>query len=200
MNAENDKSSLLDSLKIERSAPLRRRQSGPSPWLYAGIAVLVIAGAGAGWYFWPDNSVPVHAVTAQALGSGGATGTGLDASGYVVARRKATLATKILGKLTEVNFEEGQKVKAGEIVARLDDSNYYAALRQAEAQAGQAKVTLDNTEPLYKRYLAANQQGGISSYALETQRLAYENARTAYTVAQAAVRFAQAAEDDTYVR
>src|SRR5579863_9049870 len=111
MNIESDKSSLLDSLKIERSAPVRRR--GPSPWLYAGIAVLVIAGAGAGWYFWPDNSVPVHAVTAQALGSGGATGTGLDASGYVVARRKATLATKILGKVTEVNFEEGQEVKAG---------------------------------------------------------------------------------------
>jgi RND family efflux transporter MFP subunit len=199
MNAENDKSSLLDSLKIERSAPLRRRQGGPSPWLYAGIAVLVIAGAGAGWYFWPDNSIAVHAVTAQALGSGGATGTGLDASGYVVARRKATLATKILGKLTEVNFEEGQRVKAGDIVARLDDSNYSAALHQAEALAVQAKATLDNTAPLYNRYRAANEQGGISSYALETQRLAYENARTAYDVAVASVRFAQAAENDTVV-
>ena len=112
MGIENDKSSLLDSLKIERSAPVRRA-SGPSPWLYAGVAVLLIGGGAAGWYFWPDNSVPVHAVTASALGSGGATGTGLDASGYVVARRKATLATKILGKVTEVNFEEGQEVKAG---------------------------------------------------------------------------------------
>src|SRR5215469_15158369 len=124
MNAENDKSSLLDSLKIERSAPLHRRRAGPSPWLYAVIAVLVIAAAGAGWYFWPDNAVAVHAVTAQALGSGGASGTGLDASGYIIARRQATLSAKILGKVTEVNFEEGQKVKAGQIVARLDDSNY----------------------------------------------------------------------------
>ena len=191
-----DKSALLDSLKIER-APVRR---GTSPWVWAVLAVLLLAGAGAGWYFWPDNRIAVHVVTASAEGSGGASGSGLDASGYVVARRKATLATKILGKLTEVNFEEGQKVKAGDIVARLDDSNYSAALRQAQAVAAQAKATLDNTEPLYRRYRAANENGGISSYALETQRLAYENARTAYAVALAAVNFAQAAENDTYVR
>jgi len=193
----SDKSALLDSLKIERT-PVRR---GTSPWVWAVLAVLLLAVAGGGWYFfWPDNRIAVHVVTASAEGSGGASGSGLDASGYVVARRKATLATKILGKLTEVNFEEGQKVKAGEIVARLDDSNYLAALHQAEAQAAQAKATLDNTEPLYRRYRAANEQGGISSYALETQRLAYENARTAYAVAQATVKFAQAAENDTYVR
>jgi RND family efflux transporter MFP subunit len=196
MTVQQDKSALLDSLKIERT-PVRR---GTSPWVWVALAVLLLAGTGAGWYFWPDNRIAVHAVTASAEGSGGASGSGLDASGYVVARRKATLATKILGKLTEVNFEEGQKVKAGDIVARLDDSNYLAALHQAEALAVQAKVTMDNTEPLYKRFRAANESGGISAYTMETQRLAYENARTAYTVAQAAVKFAQAAEDDTYVR
>lgn len=193
----SDKSALLDSLKIERT-PVRR---GTSPWVWAVLAVLLLAAAGGGWYFfWPDNRIAVHVVTASAEGSGGASGSGLDASGYVVARRKATLATKILGKLTEVNFEEGQKVKAGDIVARLDDSNYSAALRQAQAVAAQAKATLENTEPLYRRYRAANENGGISSYALETQRLAYENARAAYGVALAAVNFAQAAENDTYVR
>ena len=192
----SDKSALLDSLKIER-APVRR---GTSPWIWVVLAVLLIAGAGAGWYFWPDNRISVHVVTASAEGSGGASGSGLDASGYVVARRKATLATKILGKLTEVNFEEGQKVKAGDIVARLDDSNYAAALRQAQALAVQAKATLDNTAPIYTRYRTLQQQGAISTDAVENQRLAYDNARTAYDVAVAAVRFAQAAEDDTYVR
>jgi len=196
MTVQQDKSALLDSLKIERT-PIRR---GTSPWIWVALVVLLLAGAGTGWYFWPDNRIAVHVVTASAEGAGGATGSGLDASGYVVARRKATLATKILGKLTEVNFEEGQRVKAGDIVARLDDSNYLAALHQAEALAVQAKVTLDNTEPLYARYRTANQQGGISTYTMETQRLAYENARTAYAVAQAAVGFARAAEADTYVR
>ena len=157
MTVHNDKSSLLDSLKIERT-PVKR--GSPSPWLYAGIgAALLIAGAG-GWYFWPDNRIPVHAITASAQGTGSA-GASLDASGYVVARRKATLSAKILGKIAEVNFEEGQKVKAGDVVARLDDSNYQAQLRQAQALLSQAKASMDNAAPFYARYQALRAQGAI---------------------------------------
>src|SRR6185312_12280594 len=196
MNVMNDKSALLDSLKIER-APIKR---GPSPWLYAGLgAALLIAGC-AGWYFWPDNSITVHAVTAASEGSGGASGSGLDASGYVVARRMATLSAKIQGRVTEVNFEEGQKVKAGDIVARLDDSNYSAALHQAEAVMRQAKVTMDNTAPIYTRYRALKEQGAISTDAVENQRLAYDTARTQYDVARAAVALADTNMRDTIVR
>jgi RND family efflux transporter MFP subunit len=198
MNVENDKSSLLDSLRIERGAPVRRK--GPSPFLYAVIAVLVIAGGAAGWYFWPDNSIPVHVVTASALGSGGATGTGLDASGYIVARRKATLSAKILGKVSEVNFEEGQKVKTGEIVARLDDSNYSAALKQAIAQEASAKQAFDDAAPIWARYQRLKAEGAISTDAVENQRIAYDAARTAYDVAKAAHVFAQANENDTVIR
>ncbi len=198
MNIESDKSSLLDSLKIERSAPVRRK--GPSPWLYAVIAVLAIAGGGAGWYFWPDNSVPVHVVTASALGSGGASGTGLDASGYIVPRRQATLSAKILGKLTEVNFEEGQRVKAGAVVARLDDSNYSAALRQAIEQEHAAQQAYEDAAPIWTRYQRLKAEGAISADAVENQRIAYDTARTAYDVAKAAVTFAQANENDTVVR
>jgi HlyD family secretion protein len=193
---QNDKSALLDSLKIER-APIRR---GTSPWVYAVVVVLLLGAAAGGWYFWPDSRIAVHVVTASAEGSGGATGSGLDASGYVVARRMATLSAKIQGKVTEVNFEEGQKVKAGDIVARLDDSNYAAALRQAQALAMQAKAALDNTAPIYTRYRGLKEQGAISTDAVENQRLAYDNARTQYDVAVAGVRFAQAAENDTIVR
>src|SRR6185295_4078056 len=143
MNASPDKSSLLDSLKIERT-PVKR--GGPSPWLYAGVGAALLIAAAGGWYFWPDNRVPVHAITASAQGSG-ASGASLDASGYVVARRKATLSAKILGKVSEVNFEEGQSVKEGDIVARLDDSNYLAALRQAQALLGQARAAFENAAP-----------------------------------------------------
>src|SRR6478735_6689989 len=196
MNVMNDKSALLDSLKIER-APIKR---GPSPWLYAGLGAALLIAAGAGWYLWPDNSITVHAVTAASEGSGGASGSGLDASGYVVPRRIATLSAKIQGKVMEVNFEEGQKVKAGEIVARLDDSNYLAALRQAQATMRQAKAAMDNTAPIYNRYRALKEQGAISTDAVETQRLAYDQARTQYDVSAAAVKFAEAAEADTFVR
>ncbi|HVW75898.1 MAG TPA: efflux RND transporter periplasmic adaptor subunit [Rhizomicrobium sp.] len=192
----NDKSSLLESLKIER-APVRRKKS---PWaaIMAGAVALLLA-AVAAWYFWPDNRVVVHVITASAQGAGGASAS-LDASGYVVARRKATLSAKILGKLTEVNFEEGQRVKAGDVVARLDDSNYGAALRQAQAAARQARAAFDNTAPIYERYVRLKSQGAISTDALENQRLAYDNARTAFATAQAAVQFAQSNENDTVVR
>lgn len=199
MNVENDKSSLLDSLKIERSAHVARRR-GPSPWMYAGLVAAMIVAGGAGWYFWPDNSIAVHAVTAQALGSGGATGTGLDASGYIVARRQATLSAKILGKVTEVNFEEGQKVKAGQIVAKLDDSNYMAALQQAIQQERAAKQAFEDAAPIYERYQRLKAQGAISTDAVENQRIAYDNARTAYDVAKAATQLAQANENDTIMR
>jgi len=196
MTIHNDKSSLLDSLKIER-APVSRKQT--SPWLYAGTAIGVLAIAAGAFFFWPDSRVPVHAVTATAQGSGVA-GTSLDASGYVVARRQATLTAKIQGKVLEVNFEEGQKVKAGDIVAKLDASDFEAALRQAEALALQAKVALDNAAPTYARYQSLQAQGAISVDAVQTQRTLYDNARTQYGVAQAQVAVAQSALRNTLVR
>jgi RND family efflux transporter MFP subunit len=194
----NDRSSLLDSLKIER-APVHKRPTGPSPVMLGAAGVAVIAIAAAAWFFWPDNRVPVHVITAAA-GGGAGGGTSLDASGYVVARRKATLSAKILGKVTEVNFEEGQKVKAGDIVARLDDANYEAALHQAQAQSRQAKAALDNTGPIYARYQHLKSEGAISNEMLDTQRLAFDNARTAYSVAQAQVAVAESNLKDTLVR
>jgi HlyD family secretion protein len=197
MTVHNDKSSLLDSLKIERT-PVSRKQT--SPWLYAGTALGVLAIAAGAFFFWPDSRVPVHAITAAAQGSGGVSGASLDASGYVVARRQATLTAKIQGKVLEVNFEEGQKVKAGDIVAKLDASDFEAALHQAEALALQAKVALDNAAPTYARYQALQAQGAISTDAVQTQRTLYDNARTQYGVAQAQVAVAQSALRNTLVR
>jgi RND family efflux transporter MFP subunit len=196
--SQDNKAALLDSLKIER-APIRRRRQ-MSPLLYAGIAAAVIALGAGGWYFWPDGAVPVKIVTAQAGSGAGGGGASLDASGYVVARRKATLSAKILGKVSEVNFEEGQKVKAGDIVARLDDSNYLAALHQAVAQERQAQAAFNNATPIYARYQNLKSQGAISTDAVENQRTVYDNARTAYDVARAATAFAASNENDTIVR
>lgn len=196
MTVHNDKSSLLDSLKIERT-PVKRGKT--SPLLYGAAGIAVIAIAATAWFFWPDSRVPVHVVTASAQGTGGAS-SGLDASGYVMARRMATLSAKILGKVTEVNFEEGQKVKAGDIVARLDDTNFAALLRQAQAQALQAKAALDNAAPTYARYQSLQTQGAVSAEAVQTQRTLYDNARTQYGVAQAQVVYAQANLRDTLVR
>jgi HlyD family secretion protein len=196
MTVHNDKSSLLDSLKIERT-PVKR--GSPSPWLYAGVGAALLIAAAGGWYFWPDNRIPVHAITASAQGSGSA-GASLDASGYVVARRKATLSAKILGKIAEVNFEEGQKVKAGDIVARLDDTNAAAALQQSQAVLSQAKAAFENATRYYTRYQGLKAQNAISTDLVENQRILYDNARTQYGVAQAQVEYAAAGLRDTVIR
>lgn len=196
MSVQNDKSSLLNSLKIERK-PVQRKATSPLAYGAAGAAVIAIAAAT--WFFWPDSRVPVQAVTVEG-GVGASGGVNLDASGYVVARRKATLSAKILGKVVELNVEEGQNVKEGDVVARLDDSNYAAALRQARAQAVQAKAAFDNAAPIYARYRGLQQQGAISTDAVENQHAAYDAARTQYAVAQASVALAQSNQNDTLIR
>jgi RND family efflux transporter MFP subunit len=73
-------------------------------------------------------------------------GSILDASGYVVARRQATVASKITGKMVELDIEEGDRVQEGQVIARLDDSNVRAALAAAHAQLEFAKAGLAETE------------------------------------------------------
>ena len=184
----------LDSLRIVR-APLRPPRKRRF-WIVWAAAALLAAGAGA-YVFWPPSGIPVQAVTAEAAsGNGG----GLDATGYVVARRQATLSAKILGKLVEVNVEEGQHVASGQIVARLDDSNYAAALRQAEAQAVQARANLSDQEAIFERYRRLHAENAISTDAFENQRLAYDTARTQLDVAVAAAALARTYENDTVIR
>jgi RND family efflux transporter MFP subunit len=170
------------------------------PMLAGALALLLLGGAGAAAYvYWPKPAVSVRAVIAEARGDAGAGG-GLDATGYVVARRMATVSAKVAGRLAELNVEEGQKIEKGVVVARLDNSNYAAALRQAQARARLARVALDDAKPLYERYERLNAQGAISTDALERQRMAYNAARATLDVAEADVRVAEINLNDTIVR
>src|SRR5450631_2882155 len=136
----DDKTTLLDQLRIDRSAPpaARRTRRAWLPWAVGGL----LAVSGLLWWLLRPTPVPVHVVSARAAPSEAgarAAGSVLDASGYVVARRQATVASKITGKLVELDIEEGDHVKAGQVIARLDDSNVRAALNQAMAQRDYAK-------------------------------------------------------------
>ena len=113
----NDNSSLLGQLKIDRgpssNAPGNRR----IVWLLPGVAVLALAGW---WLLRGPEAVPVKVVTARVVSeSGGSAASVLDASGYVIARRQATVSSKVTGKVIEVNVEEGMEVREGQILARL---------------------------------------------------------------------------------
>ncbi len=113
--------------------------------IFIGLVVLVLAAAVVWWLNRP-RAIEVRTVLAREAGGVGAGDrTVLNASGYVTARRAATVSSKFTGKVIEVLIEEGMKVKEGQVLARLDDTNVKASLRLAEAQLESAKRTLAET-------------------------------------------------------
>ena len=124
----------LASLKIDSDSRAGGRRGGV--WLIVGLVLLAVIG-GLGW-FWTQTlqatAVKTAAVTARATGPGAAAGSVLNASGYVTARRRATVSSKVTGKVLEVFVEEGKAIRKGQVLARLDDSQIRAALAVAEAQ------------------------------------------------------------------
>ncbi|ROU07937.1 efflux RND transporter periplasmic adaptor subunit [Lysobacter enzymogenes] len=135
---------LLKELRIDRNRPAP--PSGPGRGLIVGAIVLVLMlAAVAGWFVFGRNAgvqVRTAAVTAIGAGSGGAGASVLDATGYIVARRIATVSAKITGKVREVMIEEGQRVEADQIMATLDpiDANAQRELSAAQLAAAQSDV------------------------------------------------------------
>ena len=107
------------------------------------LAVLATV-AGAVWWFNRPKAVVVRTIVAQQTADGGQK-TLLNASGYVTARRQATVSSKVTGKVVEVMVEEGMKVEAGQVLARIDASNVEKSLRLAEAQFDSASKGLAET-------------------------------------------------------
>jgi RND family efflux transporter MFP subunit len=154
-------------------------------------------------------------VTSSSAGGGGSAGASmLDASGYIVARRQATVASKTIGRVIEVAIEEGQRVEKDQIIARLDDSNARAAYEQARAQLSQAEanlrmsqVALEDAKPIFKRNEQQMNAGVISAQTFDNARAAYNAAEQDLAVrtrgvalARAGVEVAQRNLDDTIVR
>ena len=130
---------LLRQLSIDRSGNLQPRPAPKWPWV---LAAVLLAGAAAAYFFKPDGAVPVRLVMATVKGGTPLAGSVLDASGYVVARRQATVSSKITGKVMSIHFEEGQRVQEGEVLARLDSSNLDAQMALGRAQVEQARAQL----------------------------------------------------------
>src|ERR1043166_8501212 len=133
----------LDDLRIERR---EKPASGSRAWTVAILAILVVMALTVIWWLNRPKAIEVKTVAARALTGGSAERTVLNASGYVTARRAATVSSKVTGKVIEVLVEEGLKVAEGQVLARLDDTNVKASLRLAEAQLDSAQKGLKETE------------------------------------------------------
>ena len=133
----------LDALRIEREP----ERTGVARWIvWTGLLILLAALGLAGWR-WVTRERPVEVqVATVSVRAAGTQAAVLNASGYVTARRRATVSSKITGKVVEVDVEEGKNVVQGQVLARLDDSTPKAALALAEAQAEAARRGLRENE------------------------------------------------------
>ena len=186
----------LSKLKIDRSlAPIRRRRRGRTIAL-AVIAVLVLA---IGVYVATRPKVFDVATTAVTTAYPSQQFVVLNATGYVVAQRKAAIASKATGRLEWLGVAEGSRVKEGEVIARLDDRDVVAQARAAEAnvkaaRAGvdQAKVEEANARVELKRNQELVDRNFISRSALDTAQARVDRAVAGVASAQAQVAAAQA--------
>jgi HlyD family secretion protein len=133
----------LSALRIERE-PLRVHRRGWIKWI---VLLVILASAGVGAYAWFNRERPIDVeVATVSERAAGTQASVLNASGYVTARRRATVSSKVTGKVIEVNVEEGMQVRQGQVLARLDDSTTRAALALSRAQLEAARRAVPETE------------------------------------------------------
>jgi len=201
----------LSALKIERE-PLNTGGGRWGQWLFL---LVLLGGAGGGAWYWLNREQPIEvevvAVTERAAGTQASV---LNASGYVTARRRATVSSKVTGKVVEINVEEGMAVREGQVLARLDDSTLQAALRLYRAQLeaakrqipemdvrlAQARVQLQRQERLRKEGL--NTPNDIDNAKAEVDSLVARiaSAQEDVKVAESQISMQQTAIEDTVIR
>jgi RND family efflux transporter MFP subunit len=132
----------LDDLRIERKPTPR---DGSRAWLGLVVVLALLLVGGFFWWQKGPRAVEVRTASVRESAAVGNERTVLNASGYVTARREATVSSKVTGKVIEVLVEEGRKVQEGQVLARLDDTNVKTSLRSAEAQLVSARNALAET-------------------------------------------------------
>ena len=207
-------SDLLKELRIDRSAP------PPAPsrtglWIGLGSAAALLLLALVGWaVFGRDNAVEVKTAQVTALDSAGGSASVLDATGYVVASRMATVSAKITGKVREVLIEEGQRVEAGQVMATLDpiDADAQRDLAASQLSASRSQITMvqaqlreaeanaNRLSGLVQQQLVSKAQYDQAIAARDALRAQLQTAQRNSQVAGSGLRIAAQGVDNTIVR
>ncbi len=204
----------LDRLRIDRAAggfqPAGSRRLG----LILALAGLVLAGLAALYFWGPLSPAQEVVVTVAAKVYPAQAYTALNASGYVVAQRKAAVSSKSTGRLAQLSVEEGSRVRKGQIMASLENEDLAAAKDQAaaqvkEAEAGlvSAQAELTDAQLQYQRYqtlvgqdLIARQDFDLADARLKKARAGVASAQARIRTTQAALAEAQASLGYSYIR
>jgi RND family efflux transporter MFP subunit len=207
-----ERSDLLKQLHIDRDTA--RAAGSRGRWI-AVAALAVLALGGLLWFGVARSQPPtVKTAVARVASQGPGAGSVLDASGYVTARRQATVSAKITGKITEVLIEEGMRVEDGAVLARLDDTEAKAQLALAQAQIAAARSQLAEVraqleqaerdyirqDELFRKKFVAEQTLDAARAQRDTFRARLAALDEQVKVAREAVVVAQVQLDNTIVR
>jgi RND family efflux transporter MFP subunit len=208
-------SETLGSLRIDRSVQPSQGGSGKkiAIWL---VVVAALGAAGFGLWKWLGATTPeVTTVVAEDEGSGPSLGNSvLNASGYVVARRMSTVASKVTGRVLEIYVEEGMEVKKDQVVARLDPVNSRTMLTMAERELeasrrnlaeievrlADARRTLERNEALVRQQLVSQQALDASRAEVNATAARLEAARAQVKVSESSLAIRRNDFDDLNVR
>ncbi len=189
----------LSQLKIDKAASLYRpeRRKKYVFWILSGLAGAIVIALAVLGVFTPAVQVEsAHVV--QTFPSQGVTL--LNASGYVVAQRKAAVASKVTGRLVSLSVEEGSRVRAGEVIARLENDDLFASRQQAEANLRaarehleQAKAELRDATLSFERGRELIGRGFISQAEFDASEARYRKASASVAAAEAALAASEAA-------
>src|SRR5688572_26776399 len=190
--ASND----LSGLRIDRSiAPVRSRRR--RRWLWPLLAVIVVAIAAAA-YFSAKRALSVQ-TTPVVTAFPSQQYVVLNATGYVVAQRKAAIASKASGRVEWLGVAEGSRVKSGEVIARLDSRDVVAQAEGAEAGVRAARAALEEAQAKERdaaQQLARNRdlaaKGFVAQASVDTSKARFDRAAAAVASARASIGSAEA--------
>jgi RND family efflux transporter MFP subunit len=166
-----------------------------------GILIVLVLGT-SGWVVFNRRPPEVTVAAAETTGGagGGASASAITANGYVVARTKASVAAKLPGRLGYLGVSEGSQVKKGEIMARIENAEYRAALAAAVADEARAKAEVAQAQSDLARAVQLEGRGVISAVDLENARTKANALVAGYNAAVAQARLASANLENTNVR
>jgi RND family efflux transporter MFP subunit len=188
----------LSALRIDRTPP---PASGSGRWpLLALVGAVVLALVVFGWTRLVPRTLTVKVGTVEATGGGSSTGAGISANGYVVARTKASVSSKILGRLAWIGVTEGSRLKTGEIIARLESADYQAAALAAKANVASVEAQLAQAKRELQRSTALRRDQLVSDAELEGAQTKLDVLAAQLGAARAQAELAKVNFENTNVR
>lgn len=191
----------LSSLRIDRSSqganvPRKTRSIGKIlAWILAGL-VLIFGAIFLKGVFNPGVEVQLATVSLSSPAQANAV---LTASGYVVARRKAAVASKGTGTLVFLGVEEGDRVKKGQVIARLDDSDVAATLQRTRENLRLAQADLNDAKQSHERMRVLLKEGAVAQAEFDSAEARYGRVVATIEAARFAVKEAEVAVENTRI-